>query len=646
MKRRFWLTWIIGIFWITGIPASVYAQNVYRDSLLLSRSRPDSLRPIKRESVEPVPIVYLPDSLIRDTLQYEYTKIKNVAYKTSLTKELYKLIFVNPRYNRVNVMRTQNSEERFQEYNGKVIRHIYVKVLPPYGTSVYDTTATEQDIGWLRTIANGIHMKTADRIILKQLTIKPGMKLNAFELVQNEILLRHLSYIDDATILVDEDKEHPSEVNLVVICKDDFSWGAEVSSNFLNSARISLINKNFMKLGHVVEYQISYKGTKDQKWGNMVDYQISSLFGSHIDFQGYYRNDYLEKVLWGEVQRPFLTSTVKWAGGVKLSRIYHSEDLPDINIERQREVPFDYHSQDIWLGKSFILPRRHRYNQNLYLTARFLNTVFNRRPKVTSDTNQFYYNRHSYFTSVVFRKLKYYKANLIYDFGRTEDIPTGLYSALIFGFEKNEFQRSGYLGYEFRYSHFNRHSERFYAADAAIASYVSGKGFERGLWKMGLHHISNLLSLGSWRYRFYNDVHYIVGFRRYPLDYVRFEDYDILGFDSDTLQGNQKLSTSLSTTLFLPYIKKGFRAAITTFVDIGAIVPENKSIFKGQTYWGIGFALNLRNDNIVFKNISLRFSFYPQVPGDVRRIQASMSGNLQNGFYDYQVYKPQIVTYE
>ena len=70
---------------------------------------------------------------------------------------------------------------------------------------------------------------------------------------------------------------------------------------------------------------------------------------------------------------------------------------------------------------------------------------------------------------------------------------------------------------------------------------------------MGLHHISNLISWGHYRFRFYNDVNYVTGFRRYPDDYLYFRDGDILGFDSDTLRGNQKLSVSLSMTFFFPY---------------------------------------------------------------------------------------------
>lgn len=40
-------------------------------------------------------VVFLPDSLIRDTLSMSFSKIKEVAYE-KWTKELYKMIFVNP----------------------------------------------------------------------------------------------------------------------------------------------------------------------------------------------------------------------------------------------------------------------------------------------------------------------------------------------------------------------------------------------------------------------------------------------------------------------------------------------------------------------------------------------------------------------
>lgn len=83
-------------------------------------------------------------------------------------------------------MRTENSEQRFRRYVGKRIHDISIKVLPPYGTSVYDTTYSEEDMGWLKTLANKTHMRTAEGVIRKQLTIKPGMLLRPFELVQTK----------------------------------------------------------------------------------------------------------------------------------------------------------------------------------------------------------------------------------------------------------------------------------------------------------------------------------------------------------------------------------------------------------------------------------------------------------------------------
>ena len=589
--------------------------------------------------------VYLPDSLIRDTLRYEYTKIKDFAYKAKWTKELYKMVFVNPHRGYLNVMRTQNSEERFKAYSGTVIHDISIVVLPPYGTSVYDTTYFEEDMGWLKNLANKTHMKTAEKVIRRQLTIKPGMLLVPFELVQNEILLRRLDYIDDANMIVTEDPDNPAQVNVTLICKDQLSWGATVESNFLNSFDIGLENKNFMKLGHVLNYEFSYRGTKDKKWGNELEYKVNSLWGTHINIRGYYRNDYREKEVFVDVERQFLTNRMKWAGGMGVGRVFYSDDLPDRNVNRLEEL-FNYHYQDVWLGKSFLLPYRYSYNQNMFLTGRFFTTLFNNRPLVTDDTNHLYYNRRDYFAAFTYIKMKYYKANLIYDFGRTEDIPTGLMLSLTTGYEKSEFDNYGYIAGECHYSHFNKYDERYYALEAALGSYVNEDGFTRGTLKLGASHISNLCSWGSFKFRFYNDVHYVKGIRRYPGDFLYMEDRNIRGFSSDTLRGNQKLSSSLATTFFLPYIKKGFRVSISSFCDFGVIAADNKKLVHSKTYWGFGVGVNLRNDNVVIKNISFRFAVYPTIPEDGRSFQAILSSGNRGSFYDYHVTKPQVIQYE
>ena len=218
-----------------------------------------------RDTLKQSYVVFQPDSLIRDTLQYEYSKIKEVAFRRKWTKELYKMIFVNPRKFNIDIVETENSEDRYKPYRGKTIRDIYVKVLPPFGTSVNDTVPLQDSLQWFLNMANSVHQKSADRVIKKQLTVRPGMKVDPFELVQNEQLLKEMSNVDDALIGIEKVASDTNQVDLVIICKDEFSWTGEVWSNFLNAVDLGLETKNLFRLGHRLHYQASFRGSKEQK---------------------------------------------------------------------------------------------------------------------------------------------------------------------------------------------------------------------------------------------------------------------------------------------------------------------------------------------------------------------------------------------
>lgn len=588
-------------------------------------------------------IAFLPDSLIQDSLNYEYNKIKDFAYRWKWGRELYKLIFVTSKKINIDIVKSQNSEDRYKAYAGKKIRNIKVKILPPFGSSVKDSVLIRDSLSWFLEVANSLHQSSSERMLKKQMTLRSGMLVDPFELVQNEQLLKDLDIVDD--VLIDVQEIGEDEVDLIVFCKDEFSWTGEVWSNFLNAFDIGVETQNLFHLGHTARYELSYRGRKEQKWGNIFEYVIKNIGGTYWDFSGSYTNTFREDCFHVEVGRRFLTYKSLWAGGLAYSRVYSSSTLVDRDITRLIDL-FDYRLSDVWLGRSFRLPEKYSYYQNIYLTGRFVMTDFVNRPEVSNDTNHYYYDRYSLLGAFTYRKLKYYKANLIYDFGRTEDIPSGLSGTFLFGFERSEFSRYAYLGTEWHYSWFDKNSDRYYAFYAALGSYWNGNTSERGVIKFGTSYISPLYTLSNHRFRLYGNLDYIHGFRRTPDDYIYFEDANIRGLDSDTLRGTQRLSGSVSTTLFLPYIKRGFRTSLSLFVDAGALAPANKFVFQSQTYWGIGFALNLRNDNLVFKNVSIRFTFYPKVPPDCHLVEVDMSSGHENGFHDFRVTKPVSIRYE
>lgn len=630
---------ILVITWVLIAGQGSHAQ------FLSERMREEKKRQVKRDSLDEGSYVFMPDSLIQDSLHYEYEKIRKIAYRRKWTKEIYKMIFVNPQKINIEVLESQNSEDRYRKYKGKIIHDIHVKILPPFGTSVHDTIYRKESLDWLRAMANTVHQTSAERMIKKQLTVKPNMEVEPFELVENELLLKNLSNIDDAVIDVEEVPGHPEMVNLLVICKDEFSWTGEIWTNFLNAFNLGIESKNLFKLGHSLRYQSSFRGRKDQKWGNLIEYEITNLFSTRMNFYGGYENTYDQDMLRISLEKLFETARTKWAGGVSYSRVYSSKTLVDRDITKPVEL-FDYQLPDLWLGRSFYLGEKYSFMRNIFLTARYYGIRFVHRPVVTNDSNHYYYNRYAVITAFTFVKLKYFKTNLIYDFGRTEDVPSGLAGTLLLGYEKSEFSKFGYLGTEWRYSWFNKNSNRFYAFDASLGSFLNGSTLESGVFKLGASYISPLYELFRYRIRFYSNMDYVKGINRTIGDYIYFQKNNIYGFDTDTLKGNQRLCGSLSTTLFLPYIKRGFRSSISCFVDAGALAEGNKSVLKAQTYWGIGFSLNLRNDNLIFKNVNIRFTFYPKVPPGFHSFEVDISSNRKTGFYDYRVNKPESILYE
>lgn len=637
------IRWLILVLaWGLLVESQVSARPLSEDVYRKKKHKKENVR----DTVKQSDVVFMPDSLIQDTLKYEFSKIKQVAERRKWTKELYKMIFINPRKYNIDIVETENSEDRYQPYRGKIIRDIHVKVLPPFGTSVNNTASLQQDsLQWLLALANSVHQRSAERVIRKQMTVKSGMSVDPFELVQNEQLLKDMSNVDDALIGI---KEVPSDsllVDLIVICKDEFSWTGEVWSNFLNAVDLGIETKNLFKLGHTLHYEAGYRGRKDQKWGNLIEYEAANVMGSRMDFYGMYENTYEQEVLRVQMDKRFLTYKTKWAGGAAYSRVYSSKTLVDRDITKPIEL-FNYRLWDFWGGKSFFLNEKFSYNRILYLTGRYTGTSFVDRPLVTSDSNHFYYDRNQIMGALTFTKIKYFKANLIYDFGRTEDIPSGLSGTLLFGYEKSDFTEYGYLGTEWHYSWFDKYADKFYSWYAALGTFLNGYTAESGVFKAGAQYISPLYELSRHRARFYTNLDYVLGTKRNPDDFIYFEDANIRGFDTDTIRGTQRLSGSMSATLFLPYIKRGFRASITGFVDWGVLARDDKSLFKSQTYWGVGFSLNIRNDNLILKNLSIRFAFYPKVPPDIHCIEVNASSRRKTGFHDYRVYKPDAIKYE
>ena len=117
---------ILVLAWVLLVESQASARPLSEDVCRKKKHKEVNVR----DTIKQSNVVFMPDSLIQDTLKYEFSKIKKVADRRKWTKELYKMIFVNPRKYNIDIVETENSEDRYQPYRGKIIRDIHVKVLP------------------------------------------------------------------------------------------------------------------------------------------------------------------------------------------------------------------------------------------------------------------------------------------------------------------------------------------------------------------------------------------------------------------------------------------------------------------------------------------------------------------------------------
>lgn len=604
----------------------------------------DSVRNVG-EAVLTDSIYWQHDSLIGDYLKYEYVEIKEFSKRNKLLRFLYDIVFRHTD-SKMEVLTSVNSQERFEYYKNKFIRKIDVRILPPYGNGVIDYNAPIKDsLGFLEKIANRIHIPSNENVIKNQLTFKVGDQLRPFELVQNEILLKDLSYVEDALLIPVAVEGNDALVDLLLIVQDEFAWRGTVVSNMTNSLDIEVSNSNFFGRGHHIAYRLSLDRNKDKIWGNRFSYNITNLFIKHITGSFFYKNDFQEKIISVGAERSFISSFIKWGGGIEYNRVYYADRLPDRYSLKVKQL-FDYSSWDFWAGHSFMLKPRYSYNQNIYFTGRFLITKFEERPRIKLDSNLLYSNRANYYVSLTYNKLKYYKANFIYDFGRIEDIPTGFSCSATGGGEYNEFKEMGYAGLTGSYSAYEKRSRKFYSFYMGASIYFSSKNTGQGVLKFGFNHFSQLFDVGSCKARFFVNLNYTRGIKRYVDDLIYFRNYDIFGFPAENVKGHKKITGNISSTLFFPFIKRGFRMTMNSFLDIGMIAKENESLLRSTIYSGMGIRLNFRNNNLIIRDISLKFAYYPYLPDKLGQYKFRIMRREESRFLDYRVRKPQAVPYE
>ncbi len=576
-----------------------------------------------------------------------YRDVEKNFSKHKVTRFLYKQFF---RVKKEGTGAMQgpglNHAQGYEQYNGKVIRHIYVKKLDIFGSSINDTTRKPKS--WFERAGNSLHIKTSTHVIGNHLIFKEGSIFIASEIQNNERLLRSLPYIKDARIYVLEPDSAQYYIDLLVITKDVFPIAFDFEPADIDQATIEANHFNLFGQGHELDNRFEINNNNSKSLGYDGTFRVRNLRGSFITAEVQYAD--MENRKWKGIRayRTFVTPEIQYAGGIEVSRkqLYEFRQMPDTLLK----LPYSFWLQDVWLGKAYRSfynpPVQHvRERLRLILSGRVMRLHFFERPLTTADANQIYRNRTLVLGQVALSHREYIKDNLIFGFGRTEDVPSGYLMALTFGHEWGEFNNRSYLGLTMgRGRYFN--DGHYLSTTIKIGGFLRRGLLEEGVVAIRSDWFTRLIPVGQSQFRQFVSLEYTHGVRRYNEEFIDIRDGNgIRGLKSNQLRGTQRLVLRAEGVLFSPFELLTFRVAPFFFADVGWVSQPSSNLFQGQFYQGYSLGFRLRNDNLAIGTLQIRLGYYPRLPPDAAPSAISFSSLPRLSLPDFVANAPEVLQF-
>ncbi len=583
-----------------------------------------------------IPHKLIPPSLIdndRNPLFFDSLKVK--ASKHLITKKLYDFVVVSDKPSTTKQI-TGSSEKDYIRYSGRIIRKIEIKQLDVFGTDINNPLVNPS--GNFTDILNKTHINTIERIVRKNLLFSEGDTLSPILLSDNERILRHLPYIDDSRIIIIAESD--GYVDIMVVTKDIYSLGGSFEFRSVSKGAVSVYDRNIFGTGHDLKFRVPYDSDSTGSPGIGVFYNVNNISRSFINLNVFY-HDALGKRMYGfGLDRQLVSSATRYAGGISIRQTFTTEDLDTL----PKPEPLKFNYQDYWLSRSFLLNKESV--TRLIIGGRFINNNVFAHPYILPDS---YYSLQRYklfLASASLSVRKFYKSNLIYGYGRTEDIPYGGLIDITAGRELNEFKQRFYTGISLSLGNKVRRAGYLFGSAGFSSFYCDGKT-EQGTFFLRTSYFTNLLYLGTHRMRNFLKADYTRGFGRYTDEFLLFNtDNGFTGFRNDSLRAEkQRLTLNFESVLFSPRKIYGFQFAFFAFGDLGYLFGTNEFFNQGETLSRIGLGLRLRNDNLVFNTLQIKFSFYPNLPQYSKVSNFNASGERLLDPYNFEPGPPSLLPY-
>ncbi|MGQ1891548.1 hypothetical protein ACT29H_14000 [Thermophagus sp. OGC60D27] len=563
--------------------------------------------------------------------------LKNQSEKNFFSRKLHEWLVKSS----LDSIKDTIRQPSYFQHIGKKIACIHIRSIPPFGASINDTSSVSDS--WLIKMGNKLRFETAPGIVLKTLTFQPGETLKKTDITDSERLLRALSFINDTRIVAWTSSGDNNTVNISVYVQDRYPLAVSLGLK-KQQPSFTLINKNLFGRGIYLSNTIVTPTAEIRDWGFRERFGAENFPGQYFNFDIDYAKMNNFQVVSGNIEKNFVLPEIKYAGGATINRSYINPGLKDYP-SLEWDPALDYRRQNFWAGRSFLLGtstlpiRSNFYIMTRYLDLKLYNQV---------ENQEFLPEGKFYFGGVSFSRRGYYKNNLIYSFGRTEDVPFGSLTSFNYGFQNGNESNRHYLEFHHSRGQALIPSKGYVYVSGDIGSYFKAGKPEQGHIKLMAEYISPLINLNTSQFRHFMEIQYVNGFKRLPGEFL-FIDEDEEGlrrFDfNQAIKGSEKLVFKTEQVFFTNIEPWGFKFVAFTFFDTAFLKESDKQLFRHSPYFSFGGGLRIRNDNMVFNTLQIMLAIMPRVPSGELPFSFRISGESSRDFKSFVPDQPGSSTY-
>lgn len=615
---------------------STFPRNNPKDSLPKSLSHANAKIEADQMPFEPGFEQFIYDDTIKN--KGGLNTIKEKAANNFITRNLLSILVPDSQDSRKKL--EVNSTLYFEPYANRKIASIRIKQLDVFGPTFQDTTLIAKE--WLTRTANSLHVKTVERKLRNQLLFSVGEKVRPVLMADNEKIIRDLPYIRDVAITITPSKHFPDEVDVLVLIKERFEYGFVADINPPVS-QFEIYDDNMFGIGHQFSVKLVNHQDFQPKWGGELAYSLSDIAGKFVNGSVGLINTYRKSSRNMALEKKFVSTDVKNAGGVYVERTYRDNYITPYNIARL-DTAVSYLYTDYWYAHALSIYRKSSYLGNAVISGRYYRQHY--FSSFGISPNSMIRNHDFILSTLGFSKRNLYKTNLIYGYGITEDVPYGQYFEISAGMDFTSYGNRPYSHILYSKANVFKNGGYFNWL-VGIGGYLQNSTIEQGAFTLNLDYFSNLVFINGKAYRNFINLDLLSGINRFKDEYLSINrKFGIRDFYSLNVKGTNRLKINMESVHFIDRTYHGFRFAQYFYADCAFLSNSINRLFSQDFYAGIGIGLRVHNESLVFKVFELRFTWFPIVPANQNIVYLNAFTESKTQFDDFLGRKPEEITFK